>query len=586
METSASFEARYAPLLYPTNHVVLERFHFSGNRVNRALIAQCPCRRTLFGNVWYTPQHGGAVLSACVSAKSVIIPLRPLIVSLLAFSAASALDVRAARAATCESLATLALPDTTITLAKPEPSGTFTPSKPVNLPGPPLDNLPTFCRVAGEIKPTKDSDIRFEVWMPASGWNGKFMGIGNGGWAGGIWYNDMGDALRRGYASASTNAGHEGWDEDASFALGHPEKVIDFGYRAVHEMTVKAKAILTAYYGDAPKHSYWNGCSTGGKQGLKEAQRFPRDYDGVIAGAPANFWTHLMVSGIWIAEAIHDNPTGYVPEVKRPLIHKAVLEACDALDGVKDGVLEDPRHCHFDPKVLLCKDTDGPDCLTAAQVEAAKKIYAGPRNPRTGEQIFPGLEPGSESEWNFFTGGREPPIVASYFKYLVFKNPNWDFRSLNFDSDVALADKLDNGLITATDPNLKEFFAQGGKLFLYHGWSDGGIAPQNTINYYNSVVAAMGGSDIVHNSVRLFMVPGMNHCYGGVGPFDFDAISTLEQWVESGKVPDRIIAAHIPVGTVPAKPDRTRPLCPYPQVAKYKGSGSTDDASNFVCAKE
>jgi len=351
-------------------------------------------------------------------------------------------------------------------------------------------------------------------------------------------------------------------------------------------MTVNAKAILAAYYGDAPKHSYWNGCSSGGKQGLKEAQRFPSDYDGIIAGAPANFWTHLMVSGIWIAEATRENPAGYIPKEKQTVLHKAVLGACDALDGVKDGVLENPKRCHFDAQVLQCKVTDSADCLTAAQVEAAERIYAGPKNPRTGEQIFPGLEPGSEGDWGFFARDPEPPIVASHFKYLVFKNPNWDFRSLDFDRDVALADKLDNGLITATDPNLKEFFAKGGKLLMYHGWNDSLIAPQNSINYYNSVAGAMGGSDKVQDSIRLFMAPGMEHCGGGDGPSDFDTISPFELWVEKGKAPDRIIAAHPAAGTASAKPDRTRPLCPYPQVAKYKGSGSTDDASNFVCTKE
>ena len=515
--------------------------------------------------------------------------LKPFVASVLVFSALFAFGVRSARATTCESLATLALPDTTIALAKSEPAGTFKTPKPSNLPGPPLDNLPAFCRVAGEIKPTKDSDIKFELWMPASGWNRKFMGLGNGGWAGEIWYSQVGDALRRGYAAASTDTGHEGNAGDASFALGHPEKVIDFGYRAVHEMTVKAKAILAAFYGVAPKHSYWNGCSTGGKQGLTEAQRFPRDYDGIIAGAPANFFTHLSVSGIWIADATRENPASYIPKEKLPLLHKAVVEACDALDGVKGGVLENPKRCHFDPKVLLCKGAEGPDCLTAAQVDAAKKVYGGPRNPRTGEQIFPGLEPGSENGWVFFAGGREPPIVASHFKYLVFKDPNWDFRSLNFDSHVALADKLDNGILTAIDPNLTKFFAQGGKLLLYHGWNDGGIAPQNTINYYNSVVDAVGGFDKVRDSMLLFMAPGMDHCYGGDGPFDFDTIANLEQWVEKGKTPERIVAAHLPIGPdgqASAKPDRTRPLCPYPQVAKYKGSGSTDDASNFVCVKE
>lgn len=523
-------------------------------------------------------------MNACTSATACSMPRRTLVAPRLLFLAASFFCGPPVAGATCESLATLSLPDTSITLAKPEPAGKFTPPRPGNLPGRPLDNLPAFCRVAVEVKPTKDSDIKFELWMPASEWNGKFMGLGNGGWAGEISHSGIGDALRRGYAAASTDTGHEGSGGDASFALGHPEKVIDFGYRAVHEMTVKSKAIIAAFYGNALKHSYWDGCSTGGKQGLTEAQRFPHDYDGIIAGAPANFFTHLIVSGIWIAEATRENRTGYIPKEKLPLLHKVVVDACDTLDGMKDGLLENPKRCHFDPNVLLCKGADSPECLTAAQVEAAKKIYAGPKNPRTGEQIFPGLEPGSENGWVFFAREREPPIVASHFKYLVFKNPNWDFHTLNFDSDVALADKLDNGIITATNPNLKEFFAQGGKLLLYHGWNDGAIAPQNTINYYNSVADAMGGSAKVQDSMRLFMAPGMDHCYGGDGPFDFDTIAALEQWAEKGNAPDRIVAGHLLKG--PPKPDRTRPLCPYPQVAKYKGSGGTDEASNFVCAKE
>lgn len=522
-------------------------------------------------------------MNVWIFLRLVAIPWRVLVGAPLIFLAAASFGSRSLNAATCESLAALALPETTITVAKAEPAGTFTPTQ-LHLPGHPLENLPAFCRVAGEIKPTKDSDIKFELWMPASGWNGKFMGTGNGGWAGEIWYDEIADALRRGYAAANTDTGHEGNGGNASFALGHPEKVIDFGYRAVHEMTAKAKAILAAYYGAGPKHSYWNGCSTGGKQGLTEAQRFPSDYDGIIAGAPANFFSHLIVSGIWIAQATRENSGAYIPKEKLSVLHKAVVDACDTLDGVKDGVLENPKRCHFEPKTLLCKGADGPECLTAPQVEAATKVYAGPRNPRTGEQIFPGLEPGSENGWGFFAAGNEPPIVASFFKYLVFKDPNWNYRTLNFDSDVTTADKVDSGILTAINPNLKEFFAREGKLFLYHGWNDGGIAPQNTINYYNSVVAALGGLDKVQDSMRLFMEPGMDHCYGGDGPFDFDTVAAIEQWVEKGKAPDRIVAAHLPKDA--AKPDRTRPLCPYPEVAKYKGSGSTDDASNFVCAKE
>src|SRR6266576_7012122 len=251
-------------------------------------------------------------------------------------------------AASCESLTSLTLPNTTITLAKPVAAGEFTPPNPTP-PGSNYKNIPAFCRVAATLKPTSDSDIKIEVWMPATGWNGKFQAVGNGGWSGAIVYPSLARAIGRGYATASTDTGHSGGS--GSFALDHPEKLVDFGYRAVHEMTVQAKAIIAAYYGDSPKFSYWNGCSSGGKQGLKEAQRFPSDYDGIIAGAPANYWTHLMTGEIWIAQAVHKDEASFIPASKFPIIHKAVLEACDALDGVKDGVLDDPRKCHFDPKV-------------------------------------------------------------------------------------------------------------------------------------------------------------------------------------------------------------------------------------------
>jgi feruloyl esterase len=483
----------------------------------------------------------------------------------------------AVAADSCESLAKLALPNTTITRAETVAAGAFTPPKPFGFPAPGFKDLPAFCRVATEIKPTPDSDIKMEVWMPLTGWNGKFQGVGNGGWSGEIWYPFIGAALANGYAAASTDTGHEG--DNAQFALDHPEKLIDFGYRAVHEMTVKAKAIVAAFYGNSPSHSYWSGCSSGGKQGLKAAQQFPLDYDGISAGAPANYWTHLMAAGVWAAQAQRADPAGFIPPEKAPLLHRSVLEACDALDGMKDGLIDDPTRCHFDPTVLQCKAGDGPDCLTAAQVATAKKIYAGPKNPRTGVQILPGWEYGGEVEWIRFNSGEPAPITASHFKYVVFKDPQWDFRKLNFDSDVALTDRLDKGTINATDPNLKAFFDHGGKLLLYHGWNDGLIPPDNTINYYKSVLAAMG-ADKVKNSVRLFMVPGMNHCFGGDGPDGFDRMKPVADWVEKGQPPDRIVAAHVKAGAV----DRTRPLCPYPQVAKYKGTGSVSDAANFTCS--
>lgn len=488
--------------------------------------------------------------------------------------------------APCESLFNLQLPHTTITVAKSETGESYRPPT-WNVKGPPrpaTNDLPSFCRVAAEITPTPDSNIKIEVWMPVAGWNGKFEGVGNGGWSGQIWYPYMGLALRKGYATASTDTGHQGTGEDANFAMGHPEKVVDFGYRAVHEMTIKAKAILVAYYGKPPNFSYWDGCSSGGKQGLKEAQRYPNDYDGIIAGAPANNWTHLLASGVWIAQSNHNGEAVVLSNDNLSLLHRAALDSCDLLDGLKDGLISKPSDCQFDPGKLLCKDTDRSACLTQPQVEAAKNIYAGPTNPRTGEQVFPGLEPGSELGWFIFGSFPEPPIVASHFKYLVFNDPTWDFRKLNFDADISLADKLDGGVITATDPDLRKFFAHGGKLILYHGWSDPMIAPQNTIRYYTNVLHSSGNE--AEASIRLFMAPGMDHCGGGEGPFTFDMDEALSQWVEQDKAPALIVAAHLPAYPSAHAPDRTRPLCAYPRVAKYKGTGSIDDASNFYCMQQ
>jgi feruloyl esterase len=438
--------------------------------------------------------------------------------------------------------------------------------------------LPAFCRVAATLEPSSDSDIKIEVWLPAAGWNGKFEGVGNGGWSGAIAYTAMAAQLARGYATASTDTGHAGSVVDGSFALGHPEKLIDFAYRAVHEMTLDAKAIVAAYYGNAPRLAYWNGCSSGGKQGLKEAQKFPADYDGIVAGAPANYWTHLMVGSMWIAQASLKDPASLIPSSKYGLVHKAVIDACDAADGVKDGVLENPLACHFDPKTLQCAGEDQPNCLTAAQVETARRIYAPATNPRTHEPIFPPLTPGSELAWGGLAGPRPMPIAADYFKYVVFRNPAWDFKTLDFDKDVARADAIDAGTINAVDPNMDAFFGRGRKILMYHGWSDQLIAPQNSINYYNRVVEARGGADKAKDDIRLFMIPGMAHCGGGEGPNTFDALGALEQWVERKKAPNQLVASRTNRGATV-----TRPLCPYPQVALYNGSGSTDEAASFTC---
>jgi feruloyl esterase len=490
--------------------------------------------------------------------------------------------VAPAHAASCESLASLSLPHATITKAEVVPAGAFKAPPPAG-PAPPIDfgqasysDLPAFCRVAATLKPTSDSDIQIEVWLPVSAWNGKYEAVGGGGWAGVISYSAMADAIRGGYATSSTDTGHVG--PTGTFALGHPEKVVDFAYRSEHDMTLKAKAVIQAFYGSAPHYSYWNGCSTGGKQGLTEAQRYPKDYNGIVAGAPANYMIHLHAESIAVWQITHKTPEAMIPPSKYPVIHEAVMKQCDTLDGLKDGLIENPMLCHFDPKVIQCKDGDGPSCLTAAQVESAREIYAPIRNPRTKQVIFPGLEPGSELGWALLAAAKTPMISTDTFKYVIFKNPNWDFRKMNMDSDVAYADKVDHGLNNAINPNLNPFFSDGGKLLLYHGWEDQLIAPGNTLNYYDSVLKTAGAP--AKQDMRLFMVPGMQHCRGGEGPNDFDMMPAISQWTEGGKPPAEVIAAHKTKGKV----DRTRPLCPYPQIAKYKGSGSIDEAANFVCA--
>lgn len=487
-----------------------------------------------------------------------------------------------ARAASCESLTSLSLPDTTITKAEVVPAGAFKAPPPVG-PAPPIDfgpvsyaDLPAFCRVSATLKPTSDSDIQIEVWLPVSGWNGKYEGVGDGGWAGVISYSALADAIRGGYATSSTDTGHVG--PTGTFALGHPEKIVDYAYRSEHEMTVKAKAIIAAFYGKPPHFSYWNGCSTGGKQALTEAQRYPKDYNGIIAGAPANYMIHLHVFQVAIWDIAHETPEAMIPPAKYPVLHAAVLEKCDTLDGLKDGLIENPVDCHFDPKTVECKSGDEPSCLTPAQVQTARAIYGPLENPRTKQVVFPGMEPGSELGWTLLVNAKEPLVAPDTFKYIVFKDPNWDISKLNLDSDVAYADKVDGGLNNAIIPNLAPFFANGGKLIIYHGWADQLIAPMNSVNYYHSVLKTVGAP--AKQDMRLFMVPGMQHCRGGEGPNVFDMMPAISQWTEGGKPPAEVIAAHKTKGTV----DRTRPLCPYPQIAKYKGTGTIDEAANFVCA--
>ena len=517
-----------------------------------------------------------------------------------------------AEAATCDELSSLRLANTTITAARIVAAGEFTP------PGAGAGDrdegfrrLPAFCRVEGTIKPSSDSHIEFEVWLPSSGWNGDYLGVGNGGFTGSINYAarnaanvsaTMATALAAGYATASTDTGHKSSSTDSSWALGHPEKMIDYGYRAIHETAVGAKRIVEAFYGQRPKKSYFNSCSNGGRQGLMEAQRYPEDYDGILVGAPAWDGTHGTVANVWNAQALMGRPDSFIPPRKLPAIEAAALQVCDAKDGVADGVIEHPTACPFDPSMLQCKGPESDSCLTLSQVAALKKIYAGPTTSK-GEQIFPGLFPGAETGgWAVFVTGSAPGAgdgyrsAVGFFTDMVYRTPTWDFRTFNFDRDVAIIDATIGHFRNASDPDLRRFKARGGKLVMYHGWNDPAIAPQSTINYYRAVVSRMGQKS-TEDFVRLYMVPGMNHCGGGPGTISFGAspastqdpqrslAAALERWVNDGVAPGTIIASKYRSAHDPASGlVRTRPLCRYPQVANYKGAGRPDDAASFVCA--
>jgi tannase/feruloyl esterase len=463
--------------------------------------------------------------------------------------------------------------------------------------------LPAFCRVVAVATPSADSSISIEVWMPESGWNGRFRGQGNGGFAGEIGYGLLEFSVLSGYASAATDTGHSGRATDASWALGHPEKVADFGYRGIHEMTRVAKAVLAAYYGKQPEHSFFASCSNGGRQALMEAQRYPEDYDGILAGAPANSWTHLLTNALGNAQALAAESGSYIPPGKLPAIAHAVNAACDAEDGVLDGVLNDPRQCHFEPASLQCKDSETSECLTAPQVITLKKLYAGAHGAH-GELIFPGYLPGAEDgqgAWlPWITGtamGRSLMFAfgGGFFTNMVYENADWDFKSVTLDQALKTADEKTARNLNAVDPDLSKFSGRGGKLIVYHGWNDPAISALNSINYYESVVKKMGQPK-AEAFARLYMVPGMLHCGDGPGANSFgegpggppdpqrNITLALEQWVEKGAAPGALTATKYVNDEEHEGVKMTRPLCPYPQVAKYKGVGDSNDRKNFVCA--
>jgi feruloyl esterase len=534
-----------------------------------------------------------------------------------------------AMATPCTNLQAIALEHTTITSAVDNTTGSFVPPGSNQA----ITGLPAFCRVTATLTPTSDSSIKIEVWLPETTWNGRFLGSGGGGFQGAITYNSLATGIQSGFAAANTDLGtgvsgcsplfcgsngnmgnplaiQFGDPADPSTGLfGHPERIKDFGYRAIHLMTVRGKEIVDAFYRERTKKAYFSGCSTGGQNALMEAQRFPEDYDGILAGAPAFNRTHLHMAALSIWQNAHASPGRFIQTGQMSLINKAVLAQCVGHDGgVKtDGFLTDPRDCHFDPKVLQCKGGNAPPaCLTADQVTTIQKYYTGTVDPVNGQVISVGAERGNETDdvgaLGLALSERLPEPAFDGLFYWVFgpkfgypANPH-SFATFDFHHDVDTVDDQLATVLNATSTDLRDFREHGGKLIMYHGWADPLISSQNSINYFDALVENGGhGFQQAHfepgtnpelqktqSYARLFMAPGMYHCSGGPGPNTFDALTPLVKWVEKDVAPDTIVATKFVNDTPPAV-EMTRPLCVFPKIAKYDGSGSNSIAANFKC---
>jgi feruloyl esterase len=518
----------------------------------------------------------------------------------LVFLAAGA----AQAAGDCEDLKAEAPPDAEITAATLQPAGPFV--IPPELGPARTVTLPSFCRVQGVLRPTSDSHIAFEVWLPADGWNARFQGVGNGGFAGSIAYSDLAAAVQSGYAAAATDTGHTGAVTDAGWADGHPEKIVDFGWRAVHLTTVAGKAITESFYGTPPRRSYFSSCSNGGRQALMEAQRFPEDYDGIIAGAPAYNWTGLFTGFVWNAQAL-SRPGATIPAAKTPAIASAVLAQCDELDGLVDGLVSDPRQCRVEPQMLRCAEEETDACLTDPQIAALDAIYQGPRTSNA-QRIYFGFPPGGEAApgtagWDLWIFGAAPAagiqnaFGSNFIKYVVGAPEDWTPADFDFDRDFESLEAKTSATFNATDADLSRFAARGGKLILYHGWSDAAIPAQGTIAYRDQVVRRMGAGSAA-SFMRLFMVPGMHHCAGGTGPSDFgqngipapdsdpstSLAAALEAWVEADRAPEQLIARAQPQPDAPeGQPVRTGLICAYPKHAALRPGADPAHVESYSC---
>ena len=479
-------------------------------------------------------------------------------------------------AASCEGLASLSLPDTTIASAQMIAAGAFAPPAPARGgDGAQYRDLPAFCRVTGAVKRANDTDVKLEVWMPAQNWAGDFQPAASGFAGGTISYAGMAAYLKRGVATANTNRGHDG---------GGPWKLSDMNNVPYHLMVAQSKAIVAAYYGTRASFTVMDECGGGGSRDvLMEVQSWPGDLDAAASSGIVYYATHHGIAHMWVWQATHKTEASYIPPSKYPVIHQGALNACDANDGVKDGVITDPEHCKFDPGILLCKNGDAPDCLTAPQVEAARTIYTAPVHARTKQKIYGLMPPGGELGWEAMAGPTPYPFAPGFYRQMVF-DQSWDYKThpVNFDTDVDKADAPDHLVINANNPDVSAFIGRGGKLMIIGGWNDHTLGPGSNVDYYQSVVAKVGAR-AARDSVRLFMVPAMDHCIGESYAFaptvNFDTVGALKQWKTTGKAPDEIVVTE----SVKDKPDHKRLVCAYPRVSHYKGSGSPDDPANFRC---
>lgn len=466
------------------------------------------------------------------------------------------------------------------------PSNLFTQ----NLPAHGVTVTTPFCRVAGTIHPTPKSSIRFELWLPlAENWNNKFVGTAAGGSTGAILYQSMVEPLTRGYAAMAHDNGHvsknsyeQTWAFDETTRTVKVDQIVDFGYRAQHVVTVVSKALASHYYGTAPSRSYYVGCSQSGHHGMMEAQRYPDDYDGIVAGAHGGDWMRMMSTEAWGATRIL--ASGRLTDGQLLSLKAAVLKSCDGRDGLKDGQIDNPKACKFDPKILQCAPgkpvTDS--CLSKAQVSAVTAIYSGPRYRSSGRSVSPGYALGSEGNWNHGSpmGNPEGGSFYDFYRLILKRDPKFDIRDLDWNKDIDQGRAEYGEIFDATDTDLSGFKARGGKLILYHGWADPLITPYLSIDYYMRLQQRMGSTA---DFARLFMIPGMGHCAGG--PLaNVDWLSAIDNWVANGTNPDgrTTQTTLIATGTIGDK-RRSRPLCPYPSTAKYLGSGDINLASSFAC---